>query len=201
MTESSYSSVQESVTLRRGSEKKRHTVGNDLSQLLLVELRLDGLTTDGSQSLSSLLELALLDEVTRRLGQTGDTTTKDQSPGELDTDWYAVRATIHAVLSTIDNARGEEKTNGDAELVAGDQGATNLPRANLRHVKDDNGRFETDTETSDEATGREKRDAGGDNFHNDSDHEDEATDDDGGTTTNEVGNVTSGESTCILLEY
>lgn len=201
MTESSYSSVQESVSVNRSPKEERHTVGDDFSQLLLDELRVDRLTTDGSQSLSSLLELALLDEVTRRLGQTGDTTTKDQSPGELDTDWDAVRATVHTILSTVDNARGEEKTDGDAELVAGDQGAANLSRADLRHVKDDNGRFETDTETSDEATGREKRDAGGDNLHNDTDHEDEATDDDGGTTTDEVGNVTSGESTCILLAW
>lgn len=107
MTESSYSSVQGSVTVSRRPKKKTRTVGDNLSQFLLDELRVDGLTTDGSQSLSSLLELALLDEVTRRLGQTGDTTTKDQSPSELDTDWDAVRATVHTVLSTVDNARGE----------------------------------------------------------------------------------------------
>lgn len=59
-------------------------VGDDLGEFLGDELRVDGLTTNGCESLGSLLVLALLDKVTRRLGQESNATTEDEGPQELN---------------------------------------------------------------------------------------------------------------------
>jgi hypothetical protein len=110
--------------------------GNDLSLVLLVgddlgDLRLDvlgilGLTTDTGKSIDSVFDSALLDEVSGGVGEEEETTTQDDSPGELKTDGDLVR--LHAVilLGAVDDAGGEEETDGDTELVTGDESTTDL---------------------------------------------------------------------------
>ena len=135
-------------------------VGNDFGEFLGDKLRVDWLTTNRCKSLSSLLMLALLDKVTRRLRQEGNATSEDESPQELDSHRDTVGTTVHAVLSSVDDNRSEEDTDGDAELVAGDEGATNLSGADLGHVQDDDGGLEANTKSSDETTGSHEGNGG-----------------------------------------
>lgn len=127
-------------------------IGNDLSKLSFDVLRVLRLTTDAGEGLARLLYPTTLDVVTRGVWQEQKTTTEDETEDELETDRHAVLSGALVVFDAVVDARGEQQTDSDAELVTGDQGTTNLLRANLRHVEDDNGGFETDTETSDETT-------------------------------------------------
>lgn len=61
-------------------------VGDDLGNLRLDVLGVLGLTTDARKSINSLFDLTALDEVSGRVGEEEETTSKDDSPGELDTD-------------------------------------------------------------------------------------------------------------------
>lgn len=77
-------------------------------------------------------------------------------------------------------------------------GQKHCPTYNLRHVQNDNGRLETDTETGNETTGDNgtKSVIGrGNHLDNDTDHVDEAADDDGPLSADPVGDVTSNQGT------
>ncbi len=114
-------------------------VGDDFSKLILNVFRIDGLTTDTAEGVGGLVELALLDPETRRLGEESKTSGKDDSPQELNSDGDTVRTSITAVLGGIHDAVGKQDTNGDAELVASNNSTTDLLGGDLRHVKNDNG--------------------------------------------------------------
>lgn len=101
-------------------------VGDDLSKLDLDVLGVLGLATKLGKGGGGIGESALLDEVSGGVGEQHETTTKDQSPGELNGDGDAVGASVGAVLGAVDDASSQEKTDGDAELVSGDESATNL---------------------------------------------------------------------------
>jgi hypothetical protein len=88
-----------------------------------------GLATDTSQGVHGSGNVALLDEVTGRVGKEEQTTAENQSPGELNGNGNAVRAGVIAVLGGVNDDRGKQDTNGDAELVSGDEGTTDLARA------------------------------------------------------------------------
>lgn len=77
-----------------------------------------------------------------------------------------------------------------------DQSTSNLSGANFRHVENDDGRDETDTETGDDTTD----DDGGETFSSehlddDSDEVDGTTGDDSGPSSDHVGGVTGDEGT------
>lgn len=109
-------------------------VGDNLGKLILNVLRVQRLTTDATESGSSLVELALLDPVTGRLGQQSKTDGENDSPEELDSDRDTVGASVAAVLGSVNNAVGEQNTDGNAELVASNDGTANLLGSDLRHV-------------------------------------------------------------------
>ena len=92
-------------------------VGNDLGKLILDVLRVESLATDAAQGVGSLVELALLDVVTRRLWQKSQTNRENDGPEELDGDRDTLRAGIAAVLGSVDDAVGEQNTDGNAELI------------------------------------------------------------------------------------
>lgn len=112
-------------------------VGNDLSKFILDVLGVDRLATDTSKSSGSLVELALLDEVTGGLREKSKTSGKDDSPEELDRNGDTVRSSITAVLGRVDDAVGNQDTDGDAELVTSNDGTTDLLGGDLRHVPED----------------------------------------------------------------
>lgn len=104
-------------------------VGDDLSKLVLDIVGVLGLASDTGQGVDGLLNFTLLDKVTGRVGEEEQTTTEDQSPGELDGDGDTVGASVVVVLGAVDNARGEQDTNGNAELVTSDESTTDTARA------------------------------------------------------------------------
>ena len=131
-------------------------VGLNLSQLKLDVLRVDGLATDTGESLASLLLHALANEVTRGFGKEDQTGSKDHSEEHLKTNGDTVRARVGAVLSAVVDAGGQHQTDGDTELVSGNDGTANLARGNLRHVQNNDRRDETDTESSNQTTGNQE---------------------------------------------
>lgn len=104
-------------------------IGNDFGNLSLDVLGVGGLAANARQSVDGLLNLTLLDEVSWRIGQEEQANSKDQSPGELNSDGDAVCSRVIEVLGGIDNNRRQHDTNRDAELVAGNKSATNFARA------------------------------------------------------------------------
>jgi hypothetical protein len=195
-------------------------VGDNLSKLTLDVNRVLRLTTDARERVDSTGNVALLDVVTRRVREEHETASEDQSPGELDSNRDAVGTGVIAALGSVDDARGEEDTNGNAELVTSNESATDLARAlksislvpssrvrtpdmiwgtyNLRHVENDDGRLETDTDTSNHATcnnGPKGVLLAGDHLDYDTDHVDKAAEDDSPLTADPVGKITSDDST------
>jgi hypothetical protein len=74
----------------------------------------------------------------------------------LNADRNAVFTSIAATLNSVIDAGSEQETNGNAELVAGYKRATDFLGANLGHVENDDGRLETDTNTSDSTASNKK---------------------------------------------
>lgn len=66
---------------------------------------------------------------------------------------------------------------------------------NLRHVQNDDGGLETDTETGDQTTGDDTTKTGGSNLDDNTDDVDHAAEDDGILATNDLSHVTSDDST------
>jgi hypothetical protein len=170
-------------------------IGDDLGKFGLDVVRVTGLATESGQSVAGSFNVTTLDEVTRRVGEEEETTTENDTEDELDGDGNAVRASVGDVLGTVVDARGQQETNGNAELVTGNESTSDLARADLRHVENDNGRFETDTETGDETTSNNQTKTVRGDLENDTDDVDSATNDDSPTTTDSVGNITGDDST------
>lgn len=169
-------------------------VGDDLSKFLLDELGVNWLASKPGEHVRSEVELATLDEVTRRLWEEEEASSENQRPRHLDGDRDAVGARVKAALGAIVHTGREQDTERNAELVARDERATDLARRDLRHVQDDDGRDKADTETRNETAGNEKLVAGRGSLENDTDDEDDAAHDDSRATANEVGKITSDES-------
>ena len=104
-------------------------IGDNLSKLDLNVLGLTRLTTETRQSIGGSLNVSSLDEVPRGVREEQEATAKNQTPGELDGDGNTVVASISSVLGGIDDNGSQHDTNGDTELVTGNQGATNLAGA------------------------------------------------------------------------
>ena len=166
-------------------------IGNDFREFLLDVLGALGLTADTSESVSSLVELAALDEVARGLGQGRETGGEENGPEQLESDRDAVRAAVCTVLGAIDDDGGEQKTDSDAKLIPGYDGPADFLRRDLRHVHDDGCRYESDTETSNQATGNKQAKPTASDLQDDTDDEDTAAEDDSGTATDEISQVTS----------
>lgn len=170
-------------------------VGVDLVQLVLDKVRVLGLVTDACKGAAGLVLLALANEVTRRLGEEQKTNSENQSPQHLESDRDAVGTGVIAVLGSVVDARGQHQTDGDAELVAGDDGTADLAGRDLGHVQDDDGRHKADTESSNKTTSDEQTQAAGGSLENDTNDEDNAASDHGSATTEPISNVTSNQST------
>jgi hypothetical protein len=170
-------------------------VGDDLGKLGLDVVRVTGLATESGQCVAGSLNVTALDEVARRVGEEEETTTENETEDELNTDGNAVGGSAVDVLGTVVDARGQQETNGNAELVTGNESTSDLARADLGHVQNDNGGFETDTETSNETASNDQTKTVGGDLENDTDDVDKTTDDDSPATTDGVGDITSDDGT------
>jgi len=181
-----------------GLRNDRHlilVVGDDFGQFLLDVLRSFWLTTELGQDVDCLVEVSLLDKVTRRLGEQEETGSKNDSPQHLEGHWDTVGAGIESVLGAIVDARSEQDTDCNAELVSRHEGSTNLFWRNLRHVQDDDSRDESNTKTSNETTGYEEAESRRSCLENNTDNEDEASNDDGGSSTKPISEITGNQGT------
>lgn len=91
------------------------------------------------QGAGGVLGATLLDVPARGLGEDKHADGEDDCPGELDGDRDTVRARVGAVLGAVVGNGSDEKTDGDAPLVARDDGTTNPTRSALGLVHGDNG--------------------------------------------------------------
>src|SRR2546421_9334629 len=129
-------------------------IGNDLGQLVLDIFRLDGLATDGRESLGCFLEFAcckvscqigevvshlltLLYIETWGLRKEEQAKTDDDCPEELNSDRDSIGAGVETILRCIHDTVGEKNADGDAKLVAGDEGTANSLGGYFRHIQDD----------------------------------------------------------------
>ncbi len=174
------------------------------------------MTTKSSKGSRCLFEVSALDVVTWGIWESEETSSKNDSPSKLNGDWDTVLSGVVDVLCDVDEDRGEEDTDGNAELVTCDQGTTNslwsLQKElacencrerdrrtyNLGHVEDDNGRFETDSDTSNQTTNddcSESITSTSDHLNNDTDHVDQTSENDSPFATNAIRDITSDDST------
>jgi len=171
-------------------------VGDNLGKLGLDQSRVLVLSTKTGQNVSSSGDVLLLDKVSRRLGEHEETETEDKTPSELDTDGDSVRSRVGSVLGKVDDDGGQHDTDGDTELVSGNEGSSDLSGTDLGHVKNDDGGDETDTNTGDDTTNDDSGETlGGEHLNHDSDKVDSATRDDSRPSSHHVGKVTSDKGT------
>lgn len=170
-------------------------VGDDFGKFLTDVLGVHRLATDTGQNLCSLFKPALLDEVTRRFRQHKQPATQDESPEHLKSNWDAVGAGVIAVLGTVVDAGSRHETNCDAELVSRDDGSTDFARRNLRHVQNDDGRDETNTEACNQTASHDQTEPSRGSLKNDTDDEDSAASDDGGATAKPICKITGNQGT------
>ena len=91
-------------------------VGDDFGEFLLDFFRVCRLATEPREGLSGFLDVVLLDEVTRRFGESEKTSSKDDGPKHLQRNGNAVGARVLAILGAIIYTSGYHETDGDAEL-------------------------------------------------------------------------------------
>lgn len=170
-------------------------VGDNLSNLLLDIGRVDRLASYRRKNLGGPFVVSLSDEISRRLRQEKQANGKDDSPQHLERNWNAVRAGIGPVLSSVVDTGSHHEADGDAELVSRDDSATNLAGGDLGHVHDDGGGHKTDAEAGNETANNEKWYRRGSGLQDDTNVEHDTANDDYGTTTEEVGQVTGHDGT------
>ena len=171
-------------------------VGDNLGKLSLDQGRVLVLSTETGQDVSGSGNVLTLDKVSGRLGEHEETESEDGTPSELETDGDSVSTVVGPVLGEVDDDRGDHDTDGDAELVSRDQSSSDLSGADFRHVENDDGRDETDTETGDDSTNDDSGETfSSEHLDDDSDDVDGATRDDGGPSSDRIGQVTGDEST------
>lgn len=101
-------------------------IGNDLGKFVLDILRIDVLAAYRRQRPCRVLEFPLLDKVPGTFGEEKETGSKNESPEELNGNGDAIGARVISVLSRVAHDIGEQDSEGDAEIVAGDQGSTHF---------------------------------------------------------------------------
>lgn len=101
-------------------------VGDYLGNLSLDILGVGWLTSKALESLARGFDVSSLDEVSWRVWQEHETASEDDSPSELDSDWDSVGTSVGSVLCSIDHARSEQQTDGNAELISCNQGTTDF---------------------------------------------------------------------------
>jgi len=170
-------------------------VCDDLGKLILDVGRVDGLIAGAGKSNSSLVKLALLDEVARGLRQEEQPDRQDEGPSHLQTDRDTVRAAISAVLGAVVDARSEKQPKADTELVSRDDGTADLAGRDLGHVQDDDSRDETNAKSSNKSARHNQAERGRSRLEDDSDDEDHASKNNRCPTPEPIRQIASNQST------
>lgn len=129
----------------------------------------------------------------------------------MNTDRDSVRSSVGPVLGGVNDTGSEEETDGDTELVSRDDGSSDLSGCDFRHVENDDGGNESDSDTRDQSSSNDlkvskKEDWSTANTHetetvgrggleNVSNAEDSTSRDDGPSSTDPICQITSDEGT------
>ncbi|KAG7847878.1 hypothetical protein KL941_002057 [Ogataea angusta] len=175
-------------------------VGHDLGEFLLDVVGVDRLASESGEHLGGLVELALEDVVSRGFWEQEQSTSEDDGPDQLQSNRNSVGARVVSVLGAVVDAGREQQSDGDEELVAGNNGTSDFLWRNLRQIQNDHGRNKTNTKTSyDSSHGKQSHRGGGDLEHN-TDRVDTAAGHNNGSSSEHVGQVSSkhgtNEGTC-----
>ena len=170
-------------------------VCDNFGQFGLHKFGITGLAAETTEDFCCTVDLPTLDEVAGRFWEKEKAECENKSPEHLYGDGDAVGASVGVVLGTVVNARREKDTNGDTELVAGNDSTTDLFGCDLRHVKNDDGRDEADPKPGNKTTSYKQSIGMGAGLEANADDEDATTDDDGSPTTGKVGDITGHKST------
>ena len=181
------------------------TLGNDLHLVLVVgynfgKFLLDifavlGLSANAREGVRSFIKPALLDIVTRRLGQEEQTGGQDDGPEKLNADGNTVGTRVVAVLGSVIDAVGEQDTDGYEELITRHDSPADFAWSDFGHIQDDDGGHEANASASDKTANNHKGESGRGDLHNDTNGEDNATCDDGAPSADEISNVTTDDGT------
>lgn len=148
-------------------------VGHNLLELGLNGRRVSRDAAEPAERPGRFLQVALLDEVARRLRQEEHARDEDEGPSELHGDGDAVGARVVPVLGRVVDDGGEQQADGDGELVRADDGASDPLGSRLGLVQGHDGGQHADTEAGEEPAGNEKRQAGRDGLQDDAEDEDD----------------------------
>ena len=170
--------------------------GADVVQLSL-DLRIVGAERrETTERMRSGVILTLLDEPARRLWEVEHTRGEDKCPDELNSDGDPPRRVVWAVLGRVVDDGGEEETDGDGPLVAGDDGTTDPLGRALGLVHGDEGGDETDTCTGEDTADDERGQVGSTSLECNTEAEDQAGGDDANATTEDISDGRTEQSTC-----
>ena len=120
-------------------------VGDNFSKLLLDVLRVNRLTTNSRQDTSSFVELTLDDKVSWRLWEEEETSGKDDSRNQLNSNRDSVRSRVHAVLGSVVDGGCNHQAKGNGKLITSHDSTSDFARSDLGHIENDDGGDETDT--------------------------------------------------------
>ena len=148
------------------------------------------------ESTSGSLVLALLDEPTGRLREIEHAGREDERPDELDGDRDLPRGVVRAVLGCVVHDGGEQETDSDRPLVAGNDGTTDPLGRTLGLVHGDEGGDETDTGTGKDTADNEGGEVGSTRLESDTEGENQAGEDDAKATTKDISHGSTEKGTC-----
>ncbi|KAH0194548.1 putative transporter, partial [Aureobasidium melanogenum] len=184
LNESTLSSVAlEALEVRSSSERKLVlVVGGDLGELGSNGRVVGGKTAEEKRGVSGSMNMP-----EQRMIDQANWIARGMRVWEID---------CRGAELTIVYQRGDEQTDGDAQLVRTDDETTNPLGQRLGLVHGNLNRDETNTKTSEESTGNEHALLSGSDLQDDTEVErNSSTDDDTPLATSPVGNETSSQST------
>ena len=120
---------------------------------------------------------------------------EDEGPDELNGDGDAPGGVVVAVLGRVVDDGGEEETDGDRPLVAGNDGAADPLGGALGLVHGDEGGDETDTETGEDTADDEGGPLVATSLEGNTEREDESGNKDTAATTEVISDPSTEEST------
>lgn len=169
----------------------------DLVELLEDDLVVLRHTVQLGHGGTGLVDAAVAEVKTRRLGEESHTTTEDdgEQEGQTESD-TPLGSTLQGVGTQVDEV-GQEDTEGDEQLVATDHGTTDVTGGTLTLVHGDEQGASTNTQTSGPTTHDhlDPFSGGGGDLDDQADHEDNTPEGDGPLAADLVGDGGSDEST------
>ncbi|KAH3674048.1 hypothetical protein OGATHE_002028 [Ogataea polymorpha] len=170
-------------------------VGHDLGEFFLNVVGIDRLAPKSGEHLCSPVKLALEDVVSRRFWEQDESDSKNDGPDELQSNRDSVGAGVVSVLGAVVNTGREQQSDGDEELVTGNDGTSDFLWRNFRQIQNHHGRNKTNTNTCYNSSYGKQSHRGGGNLERNTDRVDTAAGHNNGSSSKHVGQVSGTHST------